>query len=60
MLVPENGVAGSLCDLHLLMTTGGAERTASEYERLLDAAGFGLECVRRIAALPSILVGVAR
>lgn len=60
MLVPENGVAGSLCDLHLLMATGGAERTASEYESLLDAAGFGLECVRRVPALPSIVVGVAR
>ncbi len=60
MLLPEGGVAGSLCDLHLLMATGGRERTAGEYASLLDAAGFDLEGIRRIPALPSIIVGVAR
>jgi hypothetical protein len=60
MLVPETGVAGSLCDLHLLMATGGAERTSSEYTRLIEEAGFDLVDVRRIPALPSIIEGVAR
>ncbi len=60
LLVPENGVAGSLCDLHLLVVSGGAERTAGEYAELLDQAGFDLADVRRIPALPSILAGVAR
>lgn len=60
MLVPEEGVAGSLCDLHLLVATGGAERTASEYSKLLADAGFAPEGVRRIPALPSVVVGVAR
>ena len=60
MLVPDGGVAGSLCDLHLLMATGGRERTAGEYASLLDEAGFDLDGIRRIPALPSIIVGVAR
>ncbi len=60
MLVPEDGAAGSLCDLHLLMATGGRERTATEFAALLDQGGFDVDCVRRIPALPSIIVGVAR
>ena len=60
MVMPEHGVAGSLCDLHLLTVTGGRERTAAEYAALLGEAGFGFEGVRRIPALPSIVVGVAR
>jgi len=60
MLLPERGVAGSLCDLHLLMATGGRERTAPEYAFLLDKAGFDFDGIRRIPALPSIVVGVAR
>jgi len=60
MLLSENGVAGSLCDLHLLMVTGGRERTAAEYVALLDDAGFEFKEIRRIPALPSIVVGVAR
>ena len=58
MLVPEGGVAGGLCDLHLLMATGGRERTTREFESLLDAAGFGLDAVRALPALVSVLVGV--
>jgi SAM-dependent methyltransferase len=60
MVVPEGGVAGALCDLHLLMVTGGQERTAVEYGALLAEAGFELTEVLRLAALPSVVVGVAR
>lgn len=60
MIVPEDGVAGSLCDLHLLMATGGQERTAAEYADLLEQTGFTLSEVRHLPALPSVLVGVAR
>lgn len=60
MVLPEHGVAGALCDLHLLMATGGRERSLSAYTALLDAAGLDLESVRRLSALPSVLVGVAR
>ena len=60
MLIPEGGVAGSLCDLHLLMATGGQERTATEYAALLAQTGFAPGDVRRLPALTSVLVGVAQ
>jgi hypothetical protein len=60
MLIPEGSVAGGLCDLHLLMATGGRERSASELGGLLETAGFVLESVRSVAALPSIVTGVVR
>ncbi len=60
MLLPENGATGGLCDLHLLMATGGRERTATEYTSLLERAGFEAVDIRRISALPSIIVGVAQ
>jgi len=59
MLVPDEGVAGALCDLHLLMATGGRERSAEHFRRLLSAAGFELTAERRLPALPSVIVGVA-
>jgi len=60
LLLPESGGFGGLCDLHLLMATGGRERTAAEYGALLATAGFELVEVRSVGALPSVLVGVAR
>jgi hypothetical protein len=60
MMVAEDGSFGGLCDLHLLMATGGRERTRTEYERLLNAAGFDLVAERTLAALPAVLEGVAR
>ncbi|MFO8074279.1 MAG: methyltransferase [Armatimonadota bacterium] len=60
MLLSDVGSAGGLCDLHLLMATGGKERTVEQYSVLLDEAGFDLVEVRRLAALPSIIVGVPR
>ena len=59
MLIPEEGVAGGLCDLHLLIVTGGRERSVSHFELLLNKAGFKLSDVRTIDALPSIIVGTA-
>ena len=55
MLMSEQGVSGALCDLHLLMATGGRERSQDAFERLLSQAGFRLLDVRRIAALPAVL-----
>ena len=60
MMLPEGGSAGGLCDLHLLAVTGGRERTVSEYVGLLDCAGFAFDGLRRLPALPCIVVGVAR
>lgn len=59
MLVSDQNVAGALSDLHLLMVTGGRERTTEHYERLLSAASFDLAGVRRLPALPSVVVGIA-
>ena len=60
MALSEEGSAGGLCDLHLLVATGGRERTVSEYATLLDRAGFAFHDVRRLPALPSVVVGLAR
>ncbi len=60
MLVADDGVFGGLCDLHLLMATGGRERTRREYEHLLNQAGFDLVNVHTLAALPTVLEGEAR
>ena len=59
MLISEGSVAGALCDLHLLMATGGRERSIEEFGRLLESTGFKLQSVRTLAALPSVIVGVA-
>lgn len=57
MLLSEEGLAGSLCDLHLLMATGGRERSAAQFRRLLAQAGFECTAVQRLAALPTLIVG---
>jgi len=59
MLMEEHGVSGALCDLHLLMATGGRERSKKAFERLLAEAGFRLVEVRRVAALPAVLCAEA-
>ncbi|MBK7535749.1 MAG: methyltransferase [Myxococcales bacterium] len=59
MLIPEGTATGALCDLHLLMATGGRERSVEEFAGLLAASGYQLESVQRLAALPSVIVGVA-
>lgn len=58
MLLPEEGVSGGLCDLHLWMATGGRERKRTEYETLLTEAGFRVDEIIHAAALPSVIVGV--
>ncbi|WP_285906253.1 methyltransferase [Pseudodesulfovibrio pelocollis] len=59
MLLLDQSVSGALCDLHLLMATGGRERSAEHFGRLLAATGFEFAAVRRLTALPSVIVGVA-
>jgi len=59
MLAGEEEAAGALCDLHLLVATGGRERSQEHFEVLLSKAGFKLESVRKLPTLPSVLVGVA-
>ena len=59
MLLTENSFDGCLCDLHLLMATGGQERTESEYKLLLNNSGFKLKEVRSLNDLSTVLVCVA-
>ena len=58
MLVSDDGLHGGLCDLHLLLATGGRERTESEYKDLLGRAGLELGTVRQTAGLVSVIEGV--
>lgn len=60
MLVQETSVVGALCDLHLLMTSGGRERTTGEYQCLLNKADFVLKEVRTLDSIVSVLVGEAQ
>ena len=50
-LLQEEGYAGYLCDLHLLMCLGGRERTLEGYDRLLRDGGFRFQ---EVIPLPSI------
>ena len=59
MVLPDGDPSGALCDLHLLMVTGGRERTLAEYEDLLVRSGFKLKETKRLNALSSILIGEA-
>jgi hypothetical protein len=60
LLLADDGRFGGLCDLHLLLVTGGRERTEADYRALLDAGGFDLIELRPTADLPTVLVGRAR
>ena len=59
-MLPEDGAAGGLCDLHLLSVAGGRERTASEYAALFECADFAFEGVHHLPTLPSIVAGVVK
>lgn len=59
MVLSDDDPSGALCDLHLLMVTGGRERTLAQYEDLLARGGFKLKETKRLNALSSILIGEA-
>ncbi len=60
MVRPARGGDGALCDLHLLVATGGRERTASEFGELFGTAGLSLDRVTRLPSLVSLLEGSVR
>jgi O-methyltransferase domain len=60
MVLEENSSGGGLCDLHLLVTTGGKERTLKEFKQLLAIAGFSLDSCNQTTGIPSLLKGVAK
>ena len=59
LLLDENTYNGALCDLHLLAVTGGQERTASHYSKLLRQTGFTTKAVIDTASLPSVVIAEA-
>jgi 2-polyprenyl-3-methyl-5-hydroxy-6-metoxy-1,4-benzoquinol methylase len=42
MLLSKDSYAGALCDIHLMVATGGQERTEEDYESLLNHSGLVL------------------
>lgn len=59
MLLESDCTAGALCDLHLLVATGGRERTAEEFRILLERSGFHLEDMRETACVASLIMARA-
>ena len=62
MVLPEGDTPhpGKLTDMVMLTVPGGEERTPSQYETLLDKAGFRMTRVVPTASLVSVVEGVAR
>jgi hypothetical protein len=60
-VIPEDdsGIIGKWTDMEMLLINNGRERTASEYRRLLDAAGFQMIRVVDTASRFSIIEGRA-
>jgi len=61
-VIPEGDVPhpGKLVDFVMLTALGGQERTAEEYERLLDEAGFVLRRIVPTASPMSVVEGTLR
>ena len=59
MVRGENSHEGSLCDLHLLVNTGGAERTLGQFNQLLDTSQFQITEVKPLGGVQSVLVAEA-
>lgn len=60
MLLDDSRVRGALTDLHLLVATGGQERTAVDFAALFSAAGLELREHSKATALTSVITGVTR
>lgn len=55
MLLPEEGNAGAMCDMHLLAVAGGQDRRLSDYRTLLRNAGFEISAVHPGIQLPQLI-----
>lgn len=56
MVLKPNSSSGALCDLHLLATTGGQERTIPEFVSLADQAGLQFKKVIELPSLVSLII----
>lgn len=60
MVKPEQGFQGALLDLHMLLSTGGRERTQREFQRLLSESGWLLKEIHALPAVCSVIVAEAK
>lgn len=60
MIKPEVGFRGALLDLHMLLATGGRERTLPEYTELLSQAGWHVSGTLALPAVSSVIVAEAK
>ena len=56
-LLDEQRTDGALLDLHMLVTTGGRERTERRFAELFSRAGWKLSASRRLAGGNVLLTG---
>jgi len=56
MMISKSGYNGSLCDLHLLVESGGTQRTREQFRRLLEKVGFNPSFILENHA-PAIIIG---
>jgi DNA-binding transcriptional ArsR family regulator len=55
MVLDDSTGSGALLDLHMLVATGGAERTEAHFRALLDASGFELLDVAPTGSVSSVI-----
>jgi len=58
VLDPEKPNPGNIMDLHMLVINGGQERTRAEFGALLNASGFRLRNILKMAAGISLIEGI--
>ena len=59
MVKDDTTGSGSLLDLHMLVTTGGAERTEAQFRYMLDSSGFRVLDVIPTESVSSVIRAVA-
>ena len=59
MLKDDSTGSGSLLDLHMLVMTGGAERTEAQFRYMLDSSGFRMLDVIPTESVSSVIRSVA-
>ena len=59
MVLDERSPSGGLLDLHMLVTTGGRERTEQQFNSLLGGAGFRLLEVTPSTSVTSVIRALA-
>ena len=59
MMVSESGYNGYLCDLHLLVASGGTQRTREQFRQILEKAGFSPSFYLE-NHVPALIIGISK